>query len=449
MPSMPSILSRLRLRTISQHSTASAPVPQTGLLPTSPPLLPTNAPTLSPSRSEPQLVDRRIIEDLPALLGSLEASHTPSGALRPPRPRKRSGLRTLGIRSRDPSVTRDAQDTASEEKENEEVPPTVPIAAPSAWKGKQRASGSRFSTASPWSTFGRHRPRAPRSPYGSPPSARSSRMASVDSGVLRTSQTASNVASTASVDHSSSWPTDNSHDVSVLSTLPGSGSNLSSHSHQSVAVTFGVRSPQPAGFPLPTSPSEAASQGEAYTSMPVLPSTYSTENVPSRGNTFPRRHKKRKSRSRSVQRDIPPHFTTNNALSLHDLVTSVVQVDDAGRGRTDEASQLASRGSDRRPAIAVPHALREGTRDRPCSPRHLIPPSSSSSSPTSRTLDGEHGNRAADTMLTARCHPQQKSRATALQITYRVLPPITQISWTERRSRGRVGWQTPAMQSAR
>lgn len=437
---MPSILSRLRMRTISQQSTASAPVPQSGFLPASPsppPLSPTYVPALAPSRSEPQLVDRRIVEDLPALLGSLEATHTLGGALRPPRPRKRSGLRTLGLRSREESVTRGGQEAASEEKENEELPPTALIAAPSAWKGKQRASGSH----SPWSTFGRHRPRAPRSPYGSPPSARSSRIASVDSGVLRTSQTASNVASTASVDHSNSLPTDNSQDISVLSTLPGSGSNLSSHSHRSAAVTFGVRSPPPAVLPLPAFPSQSAGQGTANTSMPVLPSTYSTENVPSRVNTFPRRHKQ----SSSTQRDLSNDLTTSYDFFYTELGTNVMR--NGNNGWTEEVRRASDVG---RPAIAAPHVLREGTAGSspPCSPR-LIPPSPSSSSPTSRALlDGEQGHCAVNVVADRpRCHPQRRTGATALPITYRVIPLTSLVCWRE--SRRRAGWQTHAMQAAR
>ena len=192
-------------------------------------------------------MDRRIVEDLPALLGSLQAEETAGRGLKPPRARtcSRSGLRALGL-----GLVSDATPSGhahqSSEKENEEFSPTPPPATPgpSAWKGKQRASrlSQQLTSGSPWSTFGRHRQRPARSPYGTshPPSARSSRMASGDSGVIRASplshsgegNTMSNLASTVSVDHkSNSRPTDSSHDVSVLSTLAGSQSNHSSHSN--------------------------------------------------------------------------------------------------------------------------------------------------------------------------------------------------------------------------
>ena len=144
----------------------------------------------------------------------------------------------------------------SSEKENEGFSPATTTAAPgpSAWKGKQRASrlSQQFTSGSPWPTFGRSRQRPTRSPYGTsrPPSGRSSRMASSDSGALHgvsTSaelNTVSNLASSASVDHrTNSRPTESSRDVSILSTLTGSQSNGSSRSKRSGAITFGRRSP--------------------------------------------------------------------------------------------------------------------------------------------------------------------------------------------------------------
>ncbi|KAI0770625.1 hypothetical protein C8Q74DRAFT_915950 [Fomes fomentarius] len=359
---MPSILSRLRNRTLSQHSYASA---QSATTPVSPPLAPqADSPTLSSSRSEPVLVDRRIVEDLPALLGSLEATQSPPGALRPPR--KRSGFASLGLRStlKDAILVQDDPHAASE-KENEELPPSALVAAPSAWKGKQRQS----STSSPWSTFGRHR-RHQRSPYGSPhtPSGRSSRIPSADSGALRSSsvsnvgegQTVSNIASTASIDHpTNSRPTESSRDVSVLSTLAGSLSNRSSHSHKSTAVTFGFQSPPIHDVTLSPSQRESA-EFVAYTSMPVLPLAYSTDSILSSRNTFPRRHKQRKPRS---QRTIPHELADSNRFQEEGEQFHPWPPPSGRRPCLGDAIE--------RPAIAVPHAKHESATEttvRPCSP---------------------------------------------------------------------------------
>lgn len=401
---MPSILSRLRNRTLSQHSNASA---QSATTPVSPPLAPqAESPALSPSRSEPVLVDRRIVEDLPALLGSLQATQSPPSALRPPR--KRSGFASLGLRStlKDAILVQDDPHAASE-KENEELPPSALVAAPSAWKGKQRQS----STSSPWSTFGRHR-RHPRSPYGSPqtPSGRSSRIPSADSGALRSSsvsnvgegQTVSNIASTASIDHpTNSRPTESSRDVSVLSTLAGSISNRSSHSHKSTAVTFGFQSPPIHDVTLSPSQRESA-EFVAYTSMPVLPLAYSTDSILSSRNTFPRRHKQRKPRSQ------PHELTDSNRFHQEGEQFHPWPPPSGSRPCLGAAGE--------RPANAVPHAKRESATEttvRPCSPPLIPPPLSSSSSPTTPAhLDGEWARVLLESYR-SHCSRQRKTPATA------------------------------------
>ncbi|KAI1788843.1 hypothetical protein LXA43DRAFT_608227 [Ganoderma leucocontextum] len=405
---MPSILERLRKRTLSSQSHTST---QSATLPASPPLIPDAVPpTLSPSRSEPMLVDRRIVEDLPALLGSLEIDDPPDSGLKPPRARKRSGLRALAMGlMNDMPPSEDVH--RSSQKENEAFSPATAVATPgpSAWKGKQRASrlSQQLTSGSPWPTFGRHRQRPTRSPYGTsrPPSARSSRMASSDSGALHGGPplansvewtTVSNLASSASVDRkTNSRPTESSHDVSALSTLTGSLSNGSSRSNRSGAITFGRQSPvydivQRSVPGLPAT---------AYTSMPALPVTYSAnENVLFRGNTFPRRSKRRKpcsrSRSRSPRRDLPPQFTS--PARFHDFTTSETKVPHgapemmvSGERLTASAPAAPQKPDGARlpSGIAEPHAGHAsggGRSGGPCSPSRLIPPSLSS--PTSPTL---------------------------------------------------------------
>ncbi|PIL35142.1 hypothetical protein GSI_02931 [Ganoderma sinense ZZ0214-1] len=407
---MPSILERLRKRTLSSQSDAST---QSATLPASPPLIPGAAPpTLSPSRSEPMLVDRRIVEDLPALLGSLQVDDPPDSGLKPPRLRKRSGLRALALGLMNDTPLAEDVDRPTE-KENEGFSPAATTAAPgpSAWKGKQRASrlSQQLTSGSPWPTFGRHRQRPTRSPYGTsrPPSGRSSRMASSDSGALHgvsTSaelNTASNLASSASVDHrTNSRPTESSRDVSILSTLTGSLSNGSSRSKRSGAITFGRRSPvyDMAQRSVPGMPPGADTS--AYTSMPALPGTYSNESVHLRGNTFPRRSKRRntrsRSRSRSPRRELPPQFT--NPSRFHDFTASEMRAphetpEMIANGEHLAASVPAAQISVGAQGPRLPsgnaepragHASGGGPSGGPCSPSRLIPPSLSS--PTSPTL---------------------------------------------------------------
>ena len=405
---MPSILERLRKRTLSSQSDAST---HSARVPASSPLTSGPAPpTLSPSRSEPMLVDRRIVEDLPALLGSLQVDDPPDTGLKPPRARKRSGLRalTMGLMS-DVPPSEDVH--RASEKENETFTPAATGAAtgPSAWKGKQRASrvSQQFTSGSPWPTFGRHHQRPTRSPYGSSraPSARSSRMASSDSGALHGMpvansvewNTVSNLASSVSVDHkTNSRPTESSRDVSALSILAGSLSDGSSRSNKSGAITFGRQSPV---YDI-VKQSVPVGADTAYTSMPALPATYSNESVHLRGNTFPRRSKRRnarsRSRSRSPRRDLPPQFT--NPTRFHDFTISETKVPHgapemmtSGERLTASVSpaqiSVGAQGQRLPPGIAEPHAGHAsggGPSGDSCSPSRLIPPSPSS--PTSPTL---------------------------------------------------------------
>lgn len=160
---MPSIIERLRKRTLSHRSSASV----------QPIELPISTPTASnpvpASRSEPSLVDRRIVEDLPALLGALEREVDDRGALKPPRPRKRSGLGSLAIALRGDTPKPDEPARPSSGKENQETPRGGTSSPPSRWKGKGRASGvspqDTGTTTTPWSTFGRHR-QSRNPPYG-------------------------------------------------------------------------------------------------------------------------------------------------------------------------------------------------------------------------------------------------------------------------------------------
>nr|VWO97522.1 Carboxylic ester hydrolase (EC [Ganoderma boninense] len=89
------------------------------------------------------LVDRRIVEDLPALLGSLQVDDSQDSGLKPPRLRKRSGLRalTMGLMNDTPP----AEDVhRSSEKENEGHTPAA-TAAP-------QAAHFRLSVANIWAT---------------------------------------------------------------------------------------------------------------------------------------------------------------------------------------------------------------------------------------------------------------------------------------------------------
>ena len=353
------------------------------------------------------------------MLGSLQEDDPPDSGLKPPRSRKRSGLRALALGLMDDTPpTEDV--LRSSEKENEAFSPAATVATPgpSAWKGKQRVSrlSQQLTSGSPWPTFGRHRQRPTRSPYGTsrPPSARSSRMASSDSGVLHGVpagnstewNTVSNLASSASIDHkTNSRPTESSRDVSILSTLTGSVSNGSSRSKRSGAITFGRRSPiyditqrSVPGMPL-------GADTSAYTSMPALPGTYSNESVHLRGNTFPRRSKRRntrsRSRSRSPRRDLPTQFT--NPARFHDFTTSETKVPHGPPEMMTSGERLAAsvpatqisvgaQGQSLPSGIAEPHAGHAsggGPSGGPCSPSRLIPPSLSS--PTSPTL--LHGER--------------------------------------------------------
>ncbi|KAI0326230.1 hypothetical protein GY45DRAFT_1329207 [Cubamyces sp. BRFM 1775] len=233
---MPSIIERLRKRTLSQKSSTSVQLAlQSNTSYPSPPEEPARFHSLSPSRSEPLLVDRRIVEDLPALLGALERENEPveRGALKP-RVRKRSGLAGLVLtgtrRSGDGPDDTALHERHSSEKENDNTPdPPVDSSTPSL-----RVPGpSRRSTAtvtSPWSTFGRRRTQKPNAVYGSmSPSRRSSRRSSSlvygsSSSNTGEGRTISNVASTSSIRQPGS-----SQDVS----MPGAPSDVS---HGSASV---------------------------------------------------------------------------------------------------------------------------------------------------------------------------------------------------------------------
>ncbi|OSC98001.1 hypothetical protein PYCCODRAFT_1480881, partial [Trametes coccinea BRFM310] len=170
---MPSILERLRKRTLSQQSSTSTPPT---LAPPPPQITPVayNAP-LATTRSEPSLVDRRIVQDLPALLHALERDQgaPDPGALKPPRTRKRSGLAGLVLNRKDNADHRpESTAVQAPEKENDERSSDSQLGSvrstKSTGKGKQRSLGAsrRYlsAAASPWSTFGRQRTRSATSP---------------------------------------------------------------------------------------------------------------------------------------------------------------------------------------------------------------------------------------------------------------------------------------------
>lgn len=243
---MPSIIERLRKRTLSHRSSASV---QPIELPISTPTASNPVPT---SRSEPSLVDRRIVEDLPALLGALEREAHDPGALKPPRPRKRSGLGGFAITRRAEEPTR-----PSSEKENQETSLGDASPTSSRWKGKGRAWGvsvtqqNTGTTTTPWSTFGRHR--QPRNlPYGSVAHSRrgshggSSAVYAASSSNTGGLHNASNLTSTSSVNaHTMS-----SGHASAPSVPHGSRSferfqatqSNPSHSEESPSHTFGGQS---------------------------------------------------------------------------------------------------------------------------------------------------------------------------------------------------------------
>ncbi|KAI0365308.1 hypothetical protein BV20DRAFT_762842 [Pilatotrama ljubarskyi] len=257
---MSSFLARLRKRTLSQQSSTSA---QVTAMPTSPALVNEALASSSPlaaSRSEPSLVDRRIIHDLPAFLQALEQTNDQPGALRPLRPRKRSGLASLMSMGREQIPTTADPDPGPSEKESRALSSPLRRTKRARWKGEGGSSGpsrpNTGTTSSPWSTFGRHRQHMTRAPYGSAlhsvSGSYTGRSAMQDSSSNSGAHTSSNVASTSSITRA-----DSSQDHCIPSVAQGSPSTNTSQlahsnfSHPSVAVvrsesslhTFGGQSP--------------------------------------------------------------------------------------------------------------------------------------------------------------------------------------------------------------
>lgn len=287
---MPSIIERLRKRTLSHRSSASArPIE----MPVSTPLASTLLPT---SRSEPSLVDRRIVEDLPALLGALEQEIHDPRALKPSRPRKRSGLGSFAITRRAEELT-----LPSSEKENQETSLGDASPTSSRWKGKGRASGASVSqqntgtTTTPWSTFGRHR-QSRNLPYGGFSHSRRgshggrSTIYGASSSNVGGLHTASNLTSTSSVNER----TVSSSHASAPSVPHGSRSLERSQttptnpSEGSVAIipsgspshTFGGHSPSDVRARSPSSGADrSSSQVQITASMDNMPASLSLLNA--------------------------------------------------------------------------------------------------------------------------------------------------------------------------
>ncbi|KAH9850191.1 hypothetical protein C2E23DRAFT_328925 [Lenzites betulinus] len=384
---MPSILERLRKRTLSHRSSAIAQL--TAFSTTSPT---TNLdPQLPTSRSEPSLVDRRIIDDLPALLGALEKEAESRGALKPPRPRKRSGLASFTLtRKADNS---DPEEHARETSEKENYPST------SRWKGKGRASQlsqqNTGTTSSPWSTFGRHhpRPRDPRNmPYGSQTSSRrGSRVApsafyASSSSNAGGGNNASNLTSgSLSLEHvQGTQSTDSRASVAMISS-------------ESFPHTFGRHSPSDARARSSSQDCGAPSLAQVTASMDDVPATMTPEGVPSAIPVHPRGvpppsasvdsnlggHERAFLRSHVA---FPSEASMNQGsaaagLDEHHALQPPPETMQDGEWEVSEEARMArarARGDGRLlpSASAEPHgqhASGEGTFE-PCSPSHLIPP---------------------------------------------------------------------------
>ncbi|KAI0642949.1 hypothetical protein C8Q79DRAFT_198470 [Trametes meyenii] len=270
---MSSILARLRKRTLSQQSSSSARQPPAAV-PTSPVYgFSSSNPTLPSSRSEPSLVDRRIVEDLPALLVALDTESDPPGVLKPPRPRTRSGLASLPfLSSEDPEVG--VRGRTSSEKENSAPSLARGPTRSSRWKSQTHSQRTTGTTNSPWSTFGKHRQRVLGSLYGgSSPSEHASRVGT--SAMLGSSSSEGHPHSTLASASSVNVPSANTHHApSAYKRVyaPSSRSVPSSVSHTSVAR--GQGSPHTFGEQSLSDehPSKCASLTESLTaSTDILP----------------------------------------------------------------------------------------------------------------------------------------------------------------------------------
>ncbi|KAI0629979.1 hypothetical protein C8Q77DRAFT_280599 [Trametes polyzona] len=414
---MPSILERLRRRTLSHRSPAQvAQVPRPAA-PSSNLLLPT-------SRSEPSLLDRRIVEDLPALLGQLtEPPAQEEGALKPPRARKRSGLANLGFIRKD-----DISESGATRIPEREGPSIA-----SQGKEKERATGSERNTettSSPWSTFGRHHKRRMKtSPYRQYSSSR--RGSHIGPAAFHASS-----SSNAMGDHTSS-------NMTSRSFIDGAQSNVS---HTSVGMISSESWPHTFGMGG-RRPPDAGDRSPASIHSPISNMTpdHSPDDIPSFSSPSPMSH---------VAEALPAPPTNDDnlvrwpavenygsatpeagmlrdsSISAHPVDPAYLQVQDIQPPLETTVGTVSAGGPSRGEqdgrllpsAAAEPHAQHassEGTSE-PCSPSRIIPsPLPFPASPT--LLD-----------------------ATALPITYRVLP--TPISAS---AKAISGWQNHGMRPTR
>ncbi|CDO72190.1 hypothetical protein BN946_scf184970.g42 [Trametes cinnabarina] len=430
---MASILERLRKRTLSQQRSTSLQL----VLEPAPPPFPTTAiePSIPATHFEPSLVDRRIVQDLPALLHALEREQDdPSGGLKPPRARKRSGLARFVLnRSGDDAPRPESTSKQTAEKENDEHSPTSrPASARSTQskgKGRSFASSRKYLSAatSPWSTFGRQRTRSGTAPYRPahpPPSGSRSR----DSTVYGPSSSnaddwlsMSNLASTSSIGGRQHGSSQDQIATSAQSNISHS-SDAGSKARYSVH-TFGANSPSerdvqwfPPGSGSPCMTQAPLSRESASLSMHVQGFHLSPESgdlTRSRMGQLSVSTRPATAFDGTVTHFEPQQFTHDGMVSP---TQSEQHADDQkmqGESKTDSkehvvspppspqhSSRSARDGSLLLSAIAEPHAQHASSErtDEPCSPSRFIPPSSPF--PTSPTLlDGEQHDQLGELVL--------------------------------------------------